>query len=339
MSSRSIGRRNAPRGFVCALVAATCAVLGARTGVAQQIAIGPPSFQADAVRSYDNDLLNRLELSGQYEPEDLSRLTWLSVLQSYVMQADVHNTLRGTPAGDMLETDISTFRDSADGLLEDLNSTDTSTTASQRFLFDQMQSAYGQLDLTLGGFPGVSNRAMPRLERVARMINATNFVMDSIDAGQEDFVPLPPDRALDVATLKTLSRLAANELVAFIEKARTAQPQPPAADDPMPALHELWTKLNDFNRSLALEPAYTDAKRPFSAIVRATNAVDAKISRLGWSALLRQPWHDARALISAMADEFRLPRTVQIGSPPRLGAQPARMLAASAATRVYRGSR
>jgi hypothetical protein len=318
------------------LAAALCAASAPTAGLARQIAIGPPSFQADASRSYDTELLNRLA-SGQYEPEDLSRLAWLTVLQSLAMQSDVERALAGSPTGNQLDAEIITLRNAADSLYEDFRSSDTSA-ANQRLLFDQVQVAYRQLQSTLGEFPGLSNRAAMRLEQVGQLLDATNHLMGVVEASQPGPTAAPSNQALDLVTLKRQSRLAANALVVLIDKTTDAELRLAAGDDALPELDELWTLLHDFNRSLAFEPAYASVVGDLHAIRRQAERIESMTLRPGWPPDLREGWRAAHAYIKAMSDEFGMPRTLELSTPPRSQPHPRGEPAPGTATRIYRGS-
>jgi hypothetical protein len=316
------------------VIAISLACFGAQSCVetdARQIAIGPPSSQADAATSYDTDLLNRLTMTGQFQPEDLARLARLTVLQALAMQADIQRASPGSITGGQLEADIATLRNAADSFYEDVRSTGTDETDPdrQRLLYYQMQVAYRQLDSALSQFPGVSTRATMRLQDVGRMIDLTSNIMSAIEAGEPGPVVPPLNQTLDLPTLKRQSRLAANSLVRLIQEARLQKPRSPG-DDPVPALEELWTSLHEFNRSLDLEPSFAEAETALRAIRRQANRLESRLSRLAWPALQLASWRSARASIKELADDFGMPRTLDRSLPPDPQGEGTR-------TRIYRG--
>jgi hypothetical protein len=374
MNSSHYGRFKGARRLAIVLAAGVWSAQVARPGLAQYIALGPPSFQADAARSYDTDLLNRLALTGQYEPEDPSRLAWLSVLQSFAMQADVDRALPWSPTRDGINAGISALRSAADSFYADVSPTGPSDISpTQQWLsFDEMQLTYSELGATFADFPGLSNRAAMRLFQVGRMIDATNFVMSAIAADALGPTVLLSDRVLDLDMLKRQSRLAANDLVALVAKAGAAKLPAQAGDDPLPSLNELWTMLHDFNQSLALsgvprsgegeppgeplsdparqeprppkitrghlEPAYPDIVQSLRAVRRQASRIESTITRLQWPADLLREWRKIQGYINGMSDEFGLTRSLDLSMAPRPRAQPERTPAGRSATRIYRGS-
>jgi hypothetical protein len=211
------------------LVALTLIASGASVS-AQIIAIGPPSFQSNDFPSLETLILDRLALGQQYDRADLATLSHLTVLESIAMLADIQFDMPNSVLGTRLEGQIRQLWDAAAVFEESVSATPTSAQAltGVQPLYGNMQAAYQQVESTLGGAAGLSNRAFAHLEDIARLTAATRTLMRVLESDVLAVAPISAQPALDVASLGRQARLLANNIVALIQNVKASKHQPSA---------------------------------------------------------------------------------------------------------------
>ena len=102
---------------------ACTAMIGVATVQAQNFVSRPPSFQAPGQRSLQNEILDRLATTGQFQPDDLPRLSRLVVLNSIAMLVDVRTDLNQTTIGNNLDADIIDLSEASELYYESVSAT------------------------------------------------------------------------------------------------------------------------------------------------------------------------------------------------------------------------
>ncbi len=320
----------------------TAALLGPRTsflGAAKAqnpiIAIDPPSFQLKNGTSYQTELLDRLAISGEYSPDDLIPLARLVALQSQAMFAGVRYnlTIAVSPLQMQLESQVQTFWNPSSDLDNGLRSVGADTIGSLEpsSSFGDMSMAYGQLNSSLGRFPGASHRAAENLSEVSPLLVATGSSLTTIGVAVPDTEEAEPTAAFNAETFKVRTTIAANSLVALIVKVQAPDSVQPPRSDLVQRLNQMLDMLRELRRSLALDPSRSDVEQTMRAILRRTREIEPEIVRAGRSAGFERDWRAARDEIAAMAGTLGLPYVIDVGKRPAASVGPSRERDARAA--------
>ncbi len=78
-----------------------------------------PAFQAPASDSLEAEMLSRLALTGEYQPDDLPRLARLAVLESISMLVNVRADLPDSVLGNQLDQEITALWNGSQDFLRD----------------------------------------------------------------------------------------------------------------------------------------------------------------------------------------------------------------------------
>ena len=305
--------------------------------IAQDVQHRLPAFQDPASDSLQTEILNRIAVTGQYEADDLPRLARLAVLQSISMLSNVQADLRGSLIGDRLEREVTAFWDATAGFSEVVGSAplDMTTLNSAQTESVQMAAAYRQLEATMGEFPGVSPRAASHLQDITRLLSATNSVMGAEEANLLRTMPGQVDPSLDLDLMRSQAQALANELVILIGNVRDSHRGKAATDGVLEDLNGMLAQVQEFARTISLQPSFKNLRESFRAARRRMWHVEARILQLDWPPDLRRGLRNVRDRTNAIADDFGLPRTIVLspraaraaGSSHKLVAQVDRSLA------------
>ena len=105
MNRTSRGQITARYGLVLILTVVSWLLLGFDAVIAQQIQNRLPGLQAPASDNLESQILGRLSITGQFQPEDLPRLARLTVLESISTLVNIRDDLRDSPLGNRLESE------------------------------------------------------------------------------------------------------------------------------------------------------------------------------------------------------------------------------------------
>ena len=180
-----------------AIPMACWAMIGVATVQAQNIVSRPPSFQAPGQRSLQNEILDRLATTGQFQPDDVPRLARLVVLNSMAMLVDVRADLNQTTIGNDLGADIIDLSEASELYYESVSATslDSPDIARALQLYEAVEQSYRRVDSTLGELPGLSRQAAVRLRDVSRLLNVLSPVNAQLEANLPATFPVPVPRS------------------------------------------------------------------------------------------------------------------------------------------------
>ena len=268
-----------------ALVAIECAT----TALAQNIAIGPPSFQSNNFPSLETLILDRLAVGGQYNSGDLGTLAHLTVLESIAMLADINADLPNSVLGVQLESQIRQLWDAAASFEESVSATALSLNTLIRVqpLYSDLQGSYEEVESTLAGAAGLSSRAAAHLREIASLTTATGSLMRAIESDLVATVAIPGRPAADLDRLKNQSRLLANYVVKLVANVKATKQPTSGWSAVTKDLEELFSLIESFERTLSVESSNKLIEVSLHAVRRRTWRAQARIARLGWPTDLR----------------------------------------------------
>jgi hypothetical protein len=322
--------------FAAALAVSACATNAA----AQIIAIGPPSFQSYDYPSVETLILDRLALGGQYNPGDLGTLSHLIVLESIAMLADIQTDMPNSVTGVHLDGEIRQLWDAAATFEESVSATplDMKTLTRVQPLYNDLQAAYEDVESSLAGAAGVSNRAAAHLRGITSLTAASSTMMRAIESDLLAAAPPPVQPSDDFDSLKKNALLLANQIVALVANVKASKHQGSGWGAVTKDLDELFTLVQSFERTLSSQPSTEVIKVSLHAVRRRLWRVEARIARLGWPTDLARQWRAVREQLSAISDELGLPRVIDLAPEARPLLQPAAPGSSKkSTTRIYRG--
>ena len=304
--------------------------LGLEVAHGQDFQTRLPSFQSPGSQSLEAQILDRLSVTGQYEPGDLASLARLAVLESISMLVNVRNDRPNGMLDSGMEAAVTALWDQAEDFYENVSESplDAATLPRAQFLFAQMMAAQRQVESTLGAFPALSPRAATRLQEVSRVSGAISSVMTMTEANVSRTLPIPPDRTLDLEAIRRQSQLLANDLVVLIEKLKADDPEGKRRHPVQEDLTGMLALVQDFEQKLALEPPLRELQASYRQSRRRLWQIEAEIARLGWPAGLRLEWRRVPQAPNAISEAFGLPRVIELAPNPRPAAASNRKLAA-----------
>jgi hypothetical protein len=321
-----------------ALVAIACA-----TNVpAQNIAIGPPSFQSNNFPSLETLILDRLAVGSQYNPADLATLSHLTVLESIAMLANIQADMPNTVTGVRLEGEIRQLWDAAAVFEESVSATplDMKTLTRIQPMFTDLQAAYEEVESTLAGAAGLSTRAAAHLRGITSLTAAISTVMRAIESDLLAAAPPPGQPTADLDSLEKQARLLANQIVALVVNVKASKHQTSGWSVVTTDLQELFALVQNFERTLSAQPTTRMIEVSLHAVRRRMWRIEARIALLGWPTDLARQWRGVREQLSAIADELGLPRVIDLAPEARPDLRPSVPGSLNKPTvRIYRGPR
>jgi len=302
----------AERGIVLLLTIVSWPLIGFHPVIAQQIQNRLPGLQAPVSDNLESQILGRISVTGEYQPEDLPRLARLTVLESISTLVNITDDLRDSPLGIRLESEATSLWDASQVFSETVSSGPLDLTTLSRAQSDYVDvgAAYRQLKATMGELPGASVRAADNLQAVTSLLSATNEVAGAMEADLLRTVPLPVDRSLDLDQMREQSQRLANDLVVLIGKVSDPRGGGARRDGVLEDLNGMLTLVQDFGRRLPLQLAFKELQESFRVIRRRMWHVEAKIFALEWPADLQRQWRLVRERTNAISDDFGLPRVI-----------------------------
>jgi hypothetical protein len=319
----------APRGSSVPLL-----VLGAWLAIGQQPAHSQNlengvinSFEINTAGSLEEELLNRLAATQQFQPTDLPWLARLTVLETIAMYQNARADLRYTSIGARLEGEMSTLWDAAQLFYVNVSypPPDLAGLNRSRALLDDVGAAFRQVDATLGSLPGYSERAAFHLADLERLFPVMTQVFNTIDAQDGEPPPAPDDRAERLLALREQARRLSEDLRGLIGAVNAAMPAPADREGLVADLNGLLELVQGFDRTLSAAPSNQDlvaALRPLRDRVR---SVEARIVR---TPELSRRWQPVRQRFDALSDAFGLPRVFSLLPPERAPRRDDRLLVA-----------
>jgi hypothetical protein len=309
-------------GLVRILVFGGWLVVGPQSAPAQNLENGViNSFEIAPAGSLEEELLNRLSVTGQYQPGDLPRLARLTLLETIAMYQNVRSDLRLTSIGARIEGEMSTLWDAAE--LFTVNASypppDLAGLNRSRALLQDVNAAYQQVDATLGQLPGLSPRAAYHLRDLSRMLPVMDSVFDAIDAEVAEPVAAPVDRTLELAAMRAHSRLLSEGLRGLIQAVNDAKPAPADRESLVADLNGLLDLVQGFDRMLSAAPSTQDLVASLRPLRSRVWSVEARIVRIPGTPELGRRWGQVRQRFDALSDNFGLPRVISLAP----GARPA----------------
>jgi hypothetical protein len=289
-------------------------LIGSAPAIAQQIQTRLPAFQVPASDSLETQMLDRLSISGQVDPDDLPRLARLAVLESISTLVNIRDDLRDSPLGARLEREATALLDASQVYADTVTSAplDLSTLSRARADFVDMGAAHQQLAATLGELPGLSDRAAAGLQVVSRLMNESSALSGAIESNLLASAPLPRDKSLDLDLMQVQARRLANDLVKFIGAVREFRGGLAEKDGVLADSNGMLARVQAFSRKLSLPLAFKDLEESFRVIRRPMWDVEARIARLKWPAELASLWRGVRARMNAISDDFGIPRVIRL---------------------------
>jgi len=263
----------------------------------------------------------------------------LTVLESTAMLADVRADMPGNLMGFRLEAQISNLWEASEALYENVSSNSLNMTTLPRVQeqLRDMESAYGQLESTLGESPGLSGRAAAHLRDITRLTAETSSVMRAAEGDLLAAVPRPPERSLDLDSLGRQARLLANDIVGLIANVRNSKHQGTGWDAVSRDLGELFALVQSFEQMLARPSSNKEIESSLEAVRRRMWRIEARIAQLGWPSDLSRAWHGARERLNSIGDDLGLPRVIDLALPVRSNQAASRSAMPRSRTRIYRG--
>ena len=335
---RSTRRSHGAIVFAAALVAIVCV-----TNVpAQYIAIGPPSFQSNNFPSVETLILDRLAVGGQYNPGDLGTLSHLTVLESIAMLADIQADMPNSVIGVRLEGEIRQLWDAAAVFEESVSATplDMKTLIRVQPLYNNLQTAYEDVQSTLVGAAGLSTRAAAHLRGITSLTAATSTLMRAIESDLLAAGPPSGQPTADRDSLMNQARLLEKHIVALIANVKVSKHQTSGWSAVTNDLQELFALVQSFERTLLAQPSAKVIEESVHAVRRRLWRAEARIARLGWPSDLARQWRAVREQLSAISDELGLPRVIELAPVAQPDAQPSVAGPSKKTTaRIYRGPR
>jgi hypothetical protein len=315
---------------------ATWHSVGAPAVRAQGIQTDTPNFQTrlPALQNYpreslESQILDRLAVTGRYEPGDLARLARLAVLNAISMQVNVRADMTG-PAGNQVQEEITTLWDAAEVFYENVSDGPIDATNLERtdFLFARLIAARNQLDPSLGTFPGLSDRAAGRFNDLTRLTGVMSSILSDTEARVLSALPAPASRALDLDALRTEAQLLANDLVVLIQKVKDFDRDKKRTGAAQRDLEGFLARVQDLSDKVPLELSFRQLQESYRAARRQMWHVEAAMSRLDWRADVREQWRRVRERANAISDDFGLPRVIELApNPPQAAATNRRLTA------------
>jgi hypothetical protein len=326
---------------VLAIASALEMIAGVTNVSAQIIAIGPPSFQSNDFPSMETLILDRLAVGGLYNPQDLGTLAHLTVLESIAALADVQADMQTSVLGVRLEAELRQLWDASAVFEESVSAgpLDARTLIRVQPLFNDMNSAYQEVESTLSASAGMSTRAAAHLRGITRLTAAASALMGAIESDLIAGDPLPPRQAVDSDNLAKQALLLANDIVALIENVKSSKHPKSGWNAVSEDLKELLALTQTFQKTASARGSTDEIKGSLHAVRRRLWRTEARIVKLGWPADLERRWRDVRARLNMISDELGLPRVIDLANRARPDQPTAPQSSAKSATRIYRGPR
>ena len=277
------------------------------------------SFEIAPAGSLEEELLNRLSVTQQYQPGDLPRLARLTLLETIAMYQNVRADLRLTSIGGRLEGEMSTLWEAAE--LFYVNASypppDLAGLNRSRALLEDVDAAYHQVDSTLGQLPGLSPRAAFHLGDLSRLLPVMDRVFDAIDAEVAEPVAAPVDRNRELAAVREHSRLLSEGLRVMLRAVIEAKPAPADLASLVVDLNGLLDLVMGFDRMLSTEPSTQDLVATLRPVRSRVWSVEARVMRIPGTPELARRWQQVRQRFDALSDDFGLPRVISLSPTAR----------------------
>ncbi len=302
------------RSVAALLFAAALITAGVHDARAQNIAVGPPSFQSTDFPSLETVVLDRLALGAEYNTGDLATLAHLTVLESIAMLADINIDLANTVLGFRLEAQIRRLWDAAAAFEEGVSAVPMTPGTFTRIepVYDDWRLAYQQVEASLGTTASLPNRAAARVADLTRLTYAAGSMMGAIEADLLAGAPAGPRRQADVDVLRTQIRQFAAGVVALSNNIKVSKHENSGWTAVAQDLTALSSDVVQFDQLLATEPGNRTVAQSLHQIRRRLWQTEAKVARLGWPPDFERQWRGVRQQLNVISGELGLPRVIDL---------------------------
>jgi hypothetical protein len=305
-------------------------VFACALGTSQDFQARLPAFQAPASDSLQSEMMSRISLSGQLQPGDLARLSRLAVLNSISMLVNVRADLPHSPAGYLLDQELTSLWNSSEAFYEvvSTSSLDTESMAQAQYWLESVFAAQRRVESSLGEFPALSPRAANDLQSLSRLLGPIGSAIGSLESALADANGPPTERRLNLDVLRRDAQIVANDLVSLIGKAADAGRGRPARDAVVTELTDLLERVQSLSRLLSTQPSQKAVLDSFRAARRQMWRAHGRITHMEWRAALDRPWREVRNKLNELSNELGLPRVIEITPASRPLTGPERAMAA-----------
>ena len=313
---RTLGIRIARTNGLAPVMAMICALTLGPEGARGQNYDNPiiAGYENPTAGSLEEEMLNRLSVTGQYRPGDLPRLARLTVLESIAMYENLRSDFRGTSTGARIEGEMSELWDAAELFYVSANYPPPNLGGlnRSRALLADVNAAYRQIDSSLRENAGMASRSALHLEDISRLLPVMNSAFEAIDAEVNTPVVAPVARRPDFAPIREQSRRLTEDIRSLVAGVTDAKPAPVGSAALIPDLNGLLELVRGFDRTLDSGPSTSDLVASLRVLRRRMWAVEARIARTPGIRALQARWRQIRSQIDAMSDDFGLPRVVNL---------------------------
>ena len=239
-------------------------------------------FEIAPAGSLEWEMLDRLSMTGQYQPGDLPRLARLTVLESIAMYQNLRVDLRETSLGARLEGEMSQLWDAAEVFSVSANypPPDLAGLNRSRAMLADINAAFVQVDTTLGKLSGSSPQAALHLQDMARLLPVMNAAFEAIDAEVAPPVVAPVNRVADLAALQEQSRRLVEDLRGLATEMNNVIPDPAGCAGVIEDVNGLLELVQGFSRILSADPSDKDLDDSLRLVRSRMWTVEARIVRL-----------------------------------------------------------
>ncbi len=277
------------------------------------------SFEIAPAGSLEEELVNRLAMTQQFQSSDLPWLARLTVLETIAMYQNVRVDLRLTSIGARLEGEMSTLWDAAQIFYINVSypPPDLAGLNRSRALLDDVGAAFRQVDSTLGQLPGYSPRAAFHLGDLERLFPVMTAVFNAIDAEVGEPAAAPTGPAPELVAIREQARRLSEglrDLIGAVNEARPAATDRPSL---VADLNGLLDLVQGFERTLSAAPSNQDLVAALRPLRSRVWSVEARIVRIPGTPELTRRWQQVRQRIDALSDDFGLPRILSLGPADR----------------------
>ena len=271
-------------------------------------------FEISPAGSLEWEILDRLSATRQYQPGDLPRLARLTVLESIAMYENLRSNLRETSIGARLEGEMSQLWDAAElfSISANYPPPDLAGMSRSRAMLGEVNSAFIQLDSTLGRLTGTLPGASLHFQDIARMLPIMNAMFEAIDAEAARPVPMDVSREANLVALRDQLLRLDCDLRKLIADLNSEVPPPSGRQSLVEDLYSLIDLLKGLDRTTSSNPSNKDLEDSLRVVRRRVWNIEARIVSIGGLPALRSRWRYVRQRIDAVSDQFGLPRVISL---------------------------
>ncbi len=331
------------RNFTLVLSAAWCLTTQTRAQAQEFIVSRPPSFQAMTEPAFENDIVARINRTGQFQPQDLRNLAQLIYLESIAMHVDIRTDLAETTAGNFLNPAATRLTDASEAfyrLVADSPNTPENRMRARDWL-ESMEIAREQIESILGDVPGFSKPAADRLARLSRLMQMVSTRLGQLETNRLAIDPLPIDRTAQLESLRRQAQSLGDSIKAMSARIEQSNPQFDGAAQLGKTLTAFGARVKNFENVLTTgQPSDRQIEASFRSARESLWRVEATVFRLDRPpADLGGYWQVVRNRFNDIADAFGTPRVIDLGPLDRpVAAGTVKPGSEPSSVRIYRGT-